>query len=429
MPLKPVGDHFGEVERREQEAHPGKQTTGTKTYDFNVDGLAHIGLLPDMIADLEVVGLDESKIEPLFRGAEAYVDMWDKAAGTFSPAPVANCLDRVVVADASCQATNISIAAAGVDDPRVVLQQQPTVFPVGSTATFLSVTDVCGAGGVTSCGATVTVVDQTPPTVSCGAPITAECVGGTATVAVPAPVASDNCSALASASCSAGPFPFGSSSSTCTATDTSGNSAQCSVAVNVVDTTPPVLNCPATLTAECGTAVSAPLPPATDSCFGTASASCSSAGPIGIGLVGTRSLMQTRLEKSFPAWGLELTPDYSAVDAGMQRFVKPDKGEFIGREAFLDCKPAAERFACFTVDAGDCAIWGDEAIFLDGEPVGYVTSGGFGPSCEQHIALGYVNSDAWLPEGSYSIEILGELRAAQLQTEPLYDPRGLRMRN
>ena len=149
---------------------------------------------------------------------------------------------------------------------------------------------------------------------------------------------------------------------------------------------------------------------------------------LGLGLVGTRCLMQTRLEKSFPAWALELSSDYTAVEAELDRFVKTDKGDFIGRDAFLNAPAPREKFATFTVDAGDCVVWGDEAIFLDSKPVGYVTSGGFGPTCEQHIALGYVNCDAYRPGGQYAVEVLGQLVAAELQTEPLYDPTGAKMR-
>ena len=149
---------------------------------------------------------------------------------------------------------------------------------------------------------------------------------------------------------------------------------------------------------------------------------------LGLGLVGTRCLMHTRLEKSFPSWGLELTSDYTAVEADMDQFVKPDKGDFIGRDAFLNYAPPREKYATFSVDAGDAAIWGDEAIFLDGEPVGYVSSGGYGPAVEQHIALGYVRCDAYKLGGRYAVEMFGELRDAELQTEPMYDPSGSRMR-
>jgi dimethylglycine dehydrogenase len=151
-------------------------------------------------------------------------------------------------------------------------------------------------------------------------------------------------------------------------------------------------------------------------------------GNLGIGLVGTRSLMQTRLEKSFPAWGLELSLDYTAVECDMQRFVNFDKGDFVGRDAALAYAPAREKYVTFTVDAGDDAIWGDEAIFLEGKAVGYVTSGGFGPHVEQHIALGYIDADAYQPGAEYNVEVIGKLRSAQLQLQPLYDPNGDKMR-
>ncbi len=149
---------------------------------------------------------------------------------------------------------------------------------------------------------------------------------------------------------------------------------------------------------------------------------------LGIGLVGTRCLMQTRLEKSFPAWGLELSADYTAVEAGMERFVKIDKGDFVGRSEVMNHAPPRVKRITLMVDAGDCAIWGDEAIFLDGELVGAVSSGGFGPVSECHIALGYIDVEASTGSGQFSVEILGELRPAELCNEPVYDPAGARMR-
>ena len=53
-----------------------KQVTGQRTFDFNVDGLAHIGLLPDLIADLSREG---TNMGPLFRSAAGYVASWRKA--------------------------------------------------------------------------------------------------------------------------------------------------------------------------------------------------------------------------------------------------------------------------------------------------------------------------------------------------------------
>jgi microsomal dipeptidase-like Zn-dependent dipeptidase len=62
-----------------------KQVSGQKTYDFNVDGLAHIGLFPDMIKDMEMVHVFPSELQPLFSSAQAYVNMW--SAVYQAPAP------------------------------------------------------------------------------------------------------------------------------------------------------------------------------------------------------------------------------------------------------------------------------------------------------------------------------------------------------
>ncbi|MEP3778436.1 MAG: FAD-dependent oxidoreductase [Shimia thalassica] len=147
-----------------------------------------------------------------------------------------------------------------------------------------------------------------------------------------------------------------------------------------------------------------------------------------LSLCGLRSLMMLRLEKGFAAWGTELTSDYFAHECGMMHHVKLDKGDFVGRVAAQNYGAARERPITLTVDAGDDAIWGDEAIFLDGEPVGYVSSGGWGPVTEHHIALGYVPVNSYHEGGAYSVEILGRLCPAQLQPNPLFDPAGSRMR-
>jgi microsomal dipeptidase-like Zn-dependent dipeptidase len=56
-----------------------KPVSGNRTFDFNIDGLAHVGLLPDMLADLRVLGIPASDLEPLFTSAEGYVRMWERA--------------------------------------------------------------------------------------------------------------------------------------------------------------------------------------------------------------------------------------------------------------------------------------------------------------------------------------------------------------
>lgn len=58
-----------------------RQVSGLKSFDYNVDGLAHVGLLPDFVADLTAVGGREEYLEPLMRSADAYLRMWELANG------------------------------------------------------------------------------------------------------------------------------------------------------------------------------------------------------------------------------------------------------------------------------------------------------------------------------------------------------------
>jgi hypothetical protein len=57
----------------------GKGSVGQRTYDFNTDGLAHIGLVPDMIADWQNMGLSAKDLDPLFDSAAGYVRLWARA--------------------------------------------------------------------------------------------------------------------------------------------------------------------------------------------------------------------------------------------------------------------------------------------------------------------------------------------------------------
>ncbi|MBA2715418.1 MAG: membrane dipeptidase [Rubrobacteraceae bacterium] len=60
-----------------REMHPS--VVREKTFDFNVEGLAHVGMLPDMIADFQAMGLSETDLAPLLDSADGYVRMWEKA--------------------------------------------------------------------------------------------------------------------------------------------------------------------------------------------------------------------------------------------------------------------------------------------------------------------------------------------------------------
>ncbi len=151
---------------------------------------------------------------------------------------------------------------------------------------------------------------------------------------------------------------------------------------------------------------------------------------LGIRNFGMRALLCLRLEKHFGTWFREFRPIYGPFEAGLDRFVKLDKPDFIGKEAALKEKtdgPKRTRI-CMEVDATDADVMGDEPIWVDGKVVGWVTSGGYGHFVGQSLAQGYIPTELVKPGMQLEIEILGERRTARLQSEPPFDPQALRMR-
>ncbi len=186
---------------------------------------------------------------------------------------------------------------------------------------------------------------------------------------------------------------------------------------------------------------------------------------------GMRALLSMRLEKNFPTWFRELRPVYGPFEAAMERFIKLDKGDFIGsdiaRKEFED-DPALRRVS-FIVNADDADVMGDEPIWAhvgdqefshivkphehgvgridengntvtsltepcdrdgDWRVIGWVTSGGYGHHVEHSLAQGYIPNDMSKDEseGMFEIEILGKRCPARITIEAPFDPKGERMR-
>lgn len=151
----------------------------------------------------------------------------------------------------------------------------------------------------------------------------------------------------------------------------------------------------------------------------------------GLRLTGGRALMSLRLEKAFPTWGADLGPDYTPFEAGLGRFVKLDKPDFIGRDAALAAEQTKTSVlrVLLTVDAEQTDATGGEAVFRDGDRVGYVSSGGYGHTIGKSLALAYMRPDAIADGAACTVEVLGQERPATINTGALFDPDGSRMRS
>jgi 4-methylaminobutanoate oxidase (formaldehyde-forming) len=157
---------------------------------------------------------------------------------------------------------------------------------------------------------------------------------------------------------------------------------------------------------------------------------------LGLAHAGYRAIESLRLEKGYRAWGADIGPDHTPLEAGLGFAVKLDTTQpFLGRAALERQRAAGvqKRLAGFTVDDPAAVLLGRETIWRNGAPVGWLTSGGFGYSVGKAIGYGYVRHGepidaAWLAAGRYELEVATVRVPAALHLEPLYDPGAGRVR-
>ncbi len=153
--------------------------------------------------------------------------------------------------------------------------------------------------------------------------------------------------------------------------------------------------------------------------------------PHGITPFGMRAMMSLRLDKFFGSWMREFSPDYTAAETGLDRFISFTKNtDFIGRvSAEAERAAGANRqLVAFDVNATDADVNAYEPIWLDGKVVGFCTSGGYSHYARKSIAMGFLPTDQATEGREVEIEILGQMCKARVITAPLFDADGARMR-
>jgi len=146
---------------------------------------------------------------------------------------------------------------------------------------------------------------------------------------------------------------------------------------------------------------------------------------------GIRAMDSLRLEKSYRLVGRELSIEYAALESGLDRFVAPDKGDFIGRDGLLawQARGFANRYVTLEVHGvTDADARGSEPIYHNNEIIGRATSGGYGWRLGKSLALAMVRPDLATPGTRLDIDILGQRHAATVIPESPFDPRNDRLR-
>lgn len=158
--------------------------------------------------------------------------------------------------------------------------------------------------------------------------------------------------------------------------------------------------------------------------------------PLGLRNAGYRTIETTRLEKGYRAWGADIGPDHTPVEAGLTWACKMKSGlPFKGREAVAAqlAGGVKKRLAGFVVDDPSVVLLGRETILRNGERVGWLSSGGFGHSLGKPLGYGYVRhaegvSDAFVLSGDYELEVASERVPARVSLSPFLDPKNTRIK-
>jgi sarcosine dehydrogenase len=157
---------------------------------------------------------------------------------------------------------------------------------------------------------------------------------------------------------------------------------------------------------------------------------------LGIANAGYRAIESLRLEKGYRAWGADIGPDHTPLDAGLAWAVKLNSPTaFLGREALelQQLSPPKKWLCTFTTDDPAMMLFGRETIYRDGERIGWLGSGGYGHTLHAAIGLGYVRrplglSRDYLLAGRYELEVSTERVACRIHLGPLYDPAMARVK-
>jgi len=114
----------------------------------------------------------------------------------------------------------------------------------------------------------------------------------------------------------------------------------------------------------------------------------------GLGLVnaGHYAINSLRLEKGYRAWGADISPDDTALEAGLGFAIAWKKSaSFFGKAALLEQKQGRLKrlLVTFVLQDPGPVLWGSEPIYRDGQAAGYTTSGSYGHSLGAAVGMGY----------------------------------------
>ncbi|MFP6806702.1 MAG: FAD-dependent oxidoreductase [Pseudomonadales bacterium] len=152
---------------------------------------------------------------------------------------------------------------------------------------------------------------------------------------------------------------------------------------------------------------------------------------LGIANFGLYAVNSLRIEKGYKGWSAELTNEITLLHAAMDRFVRFEKQNFVGRDAMLAKKEEglSGKIVYVEIAATDSDIRGGEPVFDGDTCIGVTTSGGYGHRVQKSLGFAYVDINHAAVGSRFEISLLGQrLEAKVLKDQPVYDPDNLQLK-
>ncbi|MBT8455076.1 MAG: FAD-dependent oxidoreductase [Alphaproteobacteria bacterium] len=150
----------------------------------------------------------------------------------------------------------------------------------------------------------------------------------------------------------------------------------------------------------------------------------------GLKIFGARAVESMRMEKGFLHWKADIITEFDPFETGLDRFVKLEKGEFIGKAALLKRQSEGQRKKLVTleIDTTTAPAHGGASLMSGDKVVGTITSGDWGHRVGMNLAYGFVDPAQSATGSEMELDLCGTIVKATVIGSSPYDPDFQRMR-
>jgi dimethylglycine dehydrogenase len=137
-----------------------------------------------------------------------------------------------------------------------------------------------------------------------------------------------------------------------------------------------------------------------------------------------------RMEMGFVHWKADLITEFDPFETGLARFVKMEKGDFIGKAALLErqARGPIRKLVTLTIDATHAPARPGASLMRGAKVVGTITSADYGHRVGMNLAYAFVDADLARTGSALVLDLLGDCVDARVIDQAPYDPDFERMR-